>query len=158
MLTHSSQTRAKGVNLLVTCPYEVKLSLIAGIQRWQHRRLLQHIPTATGAANVWHRALRGGLSSVSDPRQLGALSAVWGNICPLPAARAAQGYEVSPHCLVCQPPEATYGHVWYLCQGLILDGMDYEGREVPEKFLGHREALINSSLDVCAHPRLIPHT
>ena len=60
------------LSLLTTPPKEFRELVIEGVRQWQHSRMLDHAPEATGAEYLWHRAMRKGILALG-PKQQGAV-------------------------------------------------------------------------------------
>ena len=129
------------LDLLRTPPYDLKLSLQAGIQRWQAIRILQHIPEAIGNERVWVRGLRHGILSIKDASRRAAATCLIGSALWPPARRKAAGFCDSDLCTFCDKMAVgTLGHQIYDCES-VLDFPRSQGLCYPDDVLERRSEL-----------------
>ena len=110
-------------DLLQTCPADLKIFLVEGIQRWQHARLQRHWYTDVGAP-IWHRGLRYAVKGIRHPRRLGALQAHWADNIPIPIRRDMKFRQPMRPCQACGAvldQHTCWGHVFLDCPGLLED-------------------------------------
>ena len=80
------------ISLFTMCPWDVKVRLREGINRAQVAQILSAIPEATGHENVWGRALRRGVVSISNAGRRGTVRALLaGKLWP-PGRKFQHGY------------------------------------------------------------------
>ena len=124
-------------SLLEVAPRDFRDLLEAGIQRWQLRRIQNHLPDLEGQ-ELWYRGLRAcvqGPGAVRDSAELGALHCLWsGSMWPR-EKKYKHGFCASPDCLACKSEPETLGHRWLNCPALLEDepGEDEQTREQKRK-------------------------
>ncbi|CAK0838396.1 unnamed protein product [Prorocentrum cordatum] len=85
------------LSMLRVAPRDIKGALVGGVQRWQCRRLVAHLPEGQGET-LWLRAVRAIASRARPAAELGAIQAVWAGGHFTNAWRYARGYTDSDMC------------------------------------------------------------
>ncbi|CAK0828526.1 unnamed protein product [Prorocentrum cordatum] len=97
------------LSMLRVAPRDIKDALVEGIQRWQRRRLVAHLPEGQGET-LWPRAVRAVACKATPAAELGAIQAVWAGGHFTNAWRCARGYADSDMCQACGGAKDTLMH------------------------------------------------
>ncbi|CAK0889380.1 unnamed protein product, partial [Prorocentrum cordatum] len=104
-------------------------ALVDGIQRWQCRRLVAHLPEGQGET-LWPRTVRAVAHRARPAAELGAIRAVWAGGHFTNAWRYARGHADSDMCQACGGAKDTLMHRWCVCPALVVpQGEELEHEE-----------------------------
>ena len=106
-------------SMLHTAPRDIKDVLIEGIQRWQCRRAVDHLPESHGET-LWPRAVRAIAQRAGAAAEKGALQALWSGGHYTNVWRHDHGYADSEECLACGEMQDTLMHRWCKCPEVML--------------------------------------
>ena len=102
------------LSMLHVPPRDIKDSLAEGIQRWQCRRLVAHLPESQGE-QLWPRAVRAIAAKKRPAAEKGALQALWAGGHYTSVWRCAHHFMDTEECQACGAPRDTLRHRWCAC-------------------------------------------
>ncbi len=129
------------ISLLHSSPSDVRQLVWQGIQRWQMRRVVAHLPEYS-EGSIWHRALRQAFFSkdgVRGGQAAGALRCLWAGASWPRSRKHEKGMAQDSTCLACGEEADTNGHRWCRCNtmgDMFQDEFENEEEDGPRSWQG----------------------